>query len=198
MTKIKTIFNIPNLLSIARVTILPIAVIIIKNNSNNYNIISISVLLFMLLTDFFDGFTARKLNLVTSLGKILDPLSDKIVILLITYLLARFRGFPFWAFYIILAREILILTGGVILFKSKNIIPSSNFVGKGATFFISLSILGYIFLSKQYQNISYIFLIIGVSFYFLSFFSYSIRYLRIMDIVPGLKKYKIIKNSRLF
>jgi len=194
----KKIFNISNLLSISRVLVLPLVVPIIKKDYINYNIAVIGILVFMLLTDFLDGFLARKLNIVTSLGKILDPLADKIVIIVITYLITKYRGFPVWAFYIIAGREFFILSGAIILFKKRHILVTSNLIGKVSVFFISCSILGYIFFESKTTAIPFVLLLIGIFLYLISFASYTIRYLRLMEVIPKLMKYKIFKDSRFF
>ncbi len=179
MTKI---FTISNLLSLSRIIILPLVVYVIKNDIYQNNLLIIFFLLFFIATDYFDGYFARKLNQITNLGKILDPLSDKITIIVISYLISRYKAFPIWAFYIILIREIFILLGSTILIKKKNFIPVSNIIGKSSIFFLCLSFLGYLFL-KSNSLIPYTFLIIALTLYIISFILYLLRYLRIMEYI---------------
>ncbi len=170
----KNIINIPNILSLLRILILPLIAHIIKNDTN-ISIFTGLFLLFFIATDFFDGFIARKYNIVTKLGKILDPLADKISIITLSYLIVYYRNFPLWAFYIIVGREILIVIGALSLLKLKNIIPQSNIFGKLATASISSSIIAYILKYK----IGYTLLLIGIFFYIIAFISYIIKFIKL-------------------
>jgi len=161
---------------------LPFVVQIMKTDSYNRNLLTILLLLFFIATDFFDGYLARKLNQISRLGKILDPLADKISIVIVSYLIVQYTSFPLWAFYIILIREGIVLLGSVILIKKKDFIPTSNILGKASIFFLTSSILGY-FLLSSHNLIPYTFLIIGLTLYIISFVLYFLRYLRIMDYV---------------
>ena len=167
------------MLSISRIVLLPFVVLIINKNEYN-NLLIFIFLIFFVATDFFDGFLARKLNQITKLGKILDPVADKICIIVIIYLITKYKGFPNWAFITILIREIFILSGSLILIKKKNIIPGSNILGKAGTLFISISLLGYLFLNKT-NLLAYTLLIIGLTFYILAFLLYIFNYLHFMS-----------------
>lgn len=182
MIKNNNLFTIPNLLSLSRIIILPLVVYIIKNNFFYKNLFIILFLLFFIATDYFDGYLARKLKKTSKLGKILDPLADKICIITISYLITKYKSFPLWAFYIILVREFIVIIGSTILIKKKDFIPISNIIGKASVFFISLSILGYLFLS-EHNLIPYTLLIIGLTLYIISFFLYLLRYLKIMEYI---------------
>ena len=176
------IFTLSNILSLSRIIILPFVVQVIKNDTYKNSLIIIFFLLFFIATDYFDGFLARKLNQITKLGKILDPLYDKIFIIVISYLIARYKSFPMWAVYIILIREILILLGSAILIKKKNFIPVSNIIGKSSVFLLCLSFLGYLFINNR-SLIPYTFLIVGLTLYIISFILYLLRYLKVMEYI---------------
>ncbi|MBU1076464.1 MAG: CDP-alcohol phosphatidyltransferase family protein, partial [Spirochaetes bacterium] len=150
-------------------------------NFNLKNLYIIIFLFFFMVTDFFDGYCARKLNQVSKLGKILDPLADKTCIITISYLIMKYKAFPVWVFYIILVREFIVLLGSIILIQKKNFIPVSNILGKAGVFFISLSMLGYLFLAIEKNLIPYTLLIIGLTFYLISFMIYFLRYLHVME-----------------
>ena len=186
------IFTISNFLSLSRIIILPFFIYFIKNQSYNRSLLFIFFLLFFIATDYLDGFLAKKLNQVTKLGKVLDPVADKISIITISYLISLYRSFPVWAVYIILIRECLILFGSTILIKKKDFIPTSNIIGKASVFLLSLSLLSYLFLNNQ-NLISYTLLIIGLTSYIISFLLYFLRYLKIMEYIQ-----KYIPNNLRF
>ena len=192
----KKILTISNLLSLSRVIILPFVLLVIKNETYNQSFLIFLFLLFFIATDYFDGYLARKLNQVTKIGKILDPIVDKISIISISYMISIYKSFPIWAFYIILVREGMTILGSIILFKKKDFIPSSNILGKASVFILSLSMLGYIFLNNQ-NLISYTLLISGLTLYVISFILYLLTYLKIMEYIQKhiIKIIGLLKNN---
>lgn len=172
-------WTISNILSMSRIVLLPFIAVIIRNDSYKTSPSSLFLLLFFVATDFLDGFLARKLNQITKLGKILDPLADKLCIITVSILIWQYKNFPFWALLFILIREVIILSGGVILLRTRDVIFSSNIAGKFGTFFTSLSLLGYLFLENA-SLLPYTLLVIGFTFYVLAFIFYLLDYLKVM------------------
>ncbi len=137
--------KLPNILSLFRIVLIPIflyVVFIFGFEDGKYLIFCI--LLLSWLTDILDGIAARKLNMITELGKILDPLADKATQVSILFALWIDRLVPGWIFVIIFIKELLLLIGAIYLKKviKTNIIPS-NYWGKSATgvFYISAALL---------------------------------------------------------
>lgn len=192
MRTLNKIFTISNILSMSRIIALPFILYLIKYDIENKNLIIICSLFFLIATDFFDGYLARKLNQISKLGKILDPIADKVCIITASYLITLYKNFPIWAFIIIVIRELIVLAGSLILIKKKNFIPTSNIIGKVSVFILSLSFLGYIFLNQELA--SYTLLIIGLTLYLISFIYYFLRYLRVMEYIQK----HIIKLAHLF
>ena len=89
------------------------------------------------LTDYFDGLIARKFNLKTRLGAILDPLSDKVFYLITLTFLCKNNLIPFWSLSLILFRELIISS---LRNSSKDGLPASIF-GKYKTFFFFISVI---------------------------------------------------------
>ena len=142
-SNIKELFTgcltIPNLLSVIRIALIPVFGVLYYNG----NILWAVVVLFISgLTDFFDGKIARKFNQISALGKVLDPVADKmtqITIAIVLYL--QFRGSSdetikafSWVFLIFLAKEALMVVGGALMiaFGLKPI--AAEMPGKIATF----------------------------------------------------------------
>jgi CDP-diacylglycerol--glycerol-3-phosphate 3-phosphatidyltransferase len=96
-------------------------------------------------TDFLDGYLARKLHQVTDLGKIIDPLADKIGIGIIALCLVIIQDIPLWYFVLVLARDAIIFLGGVYIKQQKRVVPQSNMAGKIAVNIIALALLFSIF-----------------------------------------------------
>jgi cardiolipin synthase len=95
----------------------------------------------MYFSDLLDGYFARKFNQVSELGKIIDPLADKISIITLVLVLLYLGLIPLWFVTIVVLRDLLILSFGIYLHKEKNIRIMSNFAGKAAVFFIGLIVL---------------------------------------------------------
>ena len=100
MRKHKDIINIANFLSFSRI-IACIPLIICFNKMSldpNYKYYSIFIIIYIVLSDVLDGFYARKANVVTDLGKVIDPVADKISFITVLVYLINTFGFPFFYF----------------------------------------------------------------------------------------------------
>jgi len=131
--------NVPNILSTIRIFLVPVFVITYFCDSNSAKLYAAAVYALASATDFLDGYIARKYNLISDLGKILDPLGDKLMTLAVLACITIDHVIPVWAVLIALVKEILMLMGGAVIRKREGgEIPSSNIIGKTSTvvFFI--------------------------------------------------------------
>lgn len=110
------------------------------------------------LTDFLDGFLARSLNQKTDLGRILDPLADKVVILGGFIGLVIHRDFPIVLLMFLFYRDIVILVGGMILLKRFGFVTESNIYGKANTVIVSSTAFLFIILPDWWFTIGLVFL----------------------------------------
>jgi len=168
-------FTISNLLSISRIFLVIPIVLFLKQQTGYGNFFELGLTLLAGLTDFLDGFLARKFNEISDLGKILDPLADKIAILTLTFLLIFLRDFPVWLFGIIIIRDLAILAGGLFIVGKQKVILQSNWYGKFTSGALALTILAYLLNFKS----SYPWLI-GISLIMLalSSVSYALVFIR--------------------
>jgi CDP-diacylglycerol--glycerol-3-phosphate 3-phosphatidyltransferase len=132
--------NLPNILSLTRVALLPFIVLCLKYNQNG---LLFALMFLAVLTDYFDGFFARRLGQVTDSGKILDPLADKICVNTMVVALWLWRGFPLWAVILIVARDLMIVIGGLSVMRRKKAVPVSNWPGKWAVTVLAVAIIFY-------------------------------------------------------
>jgi len=131
-------WNLSNSLSILRIFLaLPVCWAI----WHNYTFLAVSLGIIAMLTDYLDGYFARKLNQVTEAGKILDPLADKIIIISVFIVMTIQELVPLWFTIMVFARDVLILLGGIPLKKRLGYVVSSNQTGKWTVLFISLFIV---------------------------------------------------------
>jgi CDP-diacylglycerol--glycerol-3-phosphate 3-phosphatidyltransferase len=129
------IITASNLLSFLRIFLaIPIFYYIAHDDKS----ILLLIIFIAILTDFLDGYFARKFDEITELGKILDPFADKVCTTAGFVALTLYQGFPLWLTTLIILRDVFILLGSFIILKKEKIITSSNIPGKVTVFFISL------------------------------------------------------------
>ena len=100
--------NLPNLITFSRLLGLPIILFCLHNPTPETRFWAVGIFLIAAATDWLDGYLARKLNQVTDLGKFLDPLVDKLLVLTPLLALIELRQVPVWGVFLILARELAI------------------------------------------------------------------------------------------
>lgn len=122
--------TIPNALSLLRICLIPSIAYFLY--AANYNI-ALALFLLIALSDALDGIVARKLNQVSSLGKMLDPLADKILVIIVLLVLVDLKMAPLLAVMIIIIRDLTIsLYRGIA--ASKSVVVAANLLGKAKTF----------------------------------------------------------------
>lgn len=171
--------NIPNILTIIRILLVPTYLAIFFSDLKQRVVISVGIFILAGITDFLDGYIARKYNLITKLGKVLDPLADKLMMFAVLISLVSIKLIPKWVMIILVGKEILMILGGSILyiFKGNQVLPSNVF-GKIATVFFYVATMVTIFkpktiLSKNLFIITIILNIVAFINYFLIFVSMS-------------------------
>ncbi|RKY86625.1 hypothetical protein DRQ09_05890, partial [candidate division KSB1 bacterium] len=142
--------NISNFLSISRVFIAVLMIVFLVKGYNIWLIFLLGVI--AALTDVFDGYFARKLNQITELGKILDPVADKITIICLVIVLIYLRGFPVWLVILIALRDLILLLGGLLVIGKLKYVISSNIPGKVTANVLALLIASYIIDLKFIQD----------------------------------------------
>ncbi len=149
--------NIPNLITLFRIILIFPIIILLENNLKGYVWFLIII---GSISDYADGFIAKKYNLKTSFGSIIDPLADKIFILILFARLCVNQIIPYWSFSIIIIRELLVTS-----FRNSKEkgMPAIN-IAKCKSFFQFLAIL---LLFYPYNNL--VIFDIGLISYWISF-----------------------------
>jgi len=170
-------FNLPNFLSFIRLLLaIPLYIYLPQLYSLSYSrYIIIGLVFFAFLTDILDGYFARKMNLVTEFGKIIDPLADKILVVLIVVELYLIGEIPSIYLWIIVLRDVIIFSGGFALSKKIGRVLPSNLLGKITVFLICLYILS-ILIGLDATNFFYrFFFYISIISSFASIIAYALR-----------------------
>ena len=126
--------KIPNILSTLRILAAP-AIVIVYCLGGKYARCYVAIIyIAAFLTDVLDGFIARRFDAISNLGRILDPIGDKLMMLCIMGCLAADNRLPWWAFVLLAIKELLMILGGAFIHKLfKYDMPPSVFAGKVAT-----------------------------------------------------------------
>ena len=128
--------NIPNILSVFRIALIPFTGFFLCNDR-----LVLGVILFAVAcaTDILDGYIARKFNQITDLGRLLDPIADKGMQLTVFVCMAVKSYMPWVGVAVIVLKEILMVGGSASLYK-KNVIVQANWYGKISTVITSLCV----------------------------------------------------------
>ncbi len=100
--------NWPNRLTIARVALVPVVVILLQFDAPLCHALALAAFIIAALTDWLDGYIARKYHIVTNLGKFLDPVADKLLVLSTMIALSGLGRFPAWVCVVVLFRELMV------------------------------------------------------------------------------------------
>ena len=122
--------SIPNLLSLSRLVILPFIVYFIAQSTKKGDLIAFALIMLSGLTDFLDGYYARKFHQHSQVGKILDPIMDKINVGVIMLFLAAYNDLPYWYVFSVIGRDVVIMLASFRLVAKLRFVSPSNYLGK--------------------------------------------------------------------
>jgi CDP-diacylglycerol--glycerol-3-phosphate 3-phosphatidyltransferase len=172
----KEIFTISNAISLLRLLlVIPLWFLLEDYQSQTIRYYLFVLLLFVASTDILDGYLARKLNQVTEVGKIIDPLADKTamaVIVIKLYLLGNISDFYFFS---IILRDLLIFIGGIYVTRKIGKVLPSNRLGKITVLNIGIVILFIVIGLSKDSSIFQMFYYSSVVLIFSSLLAYLIR-----------------------
>lgn len=138
------VLTLPNILSLLRLLMIPLIVLMMINVNDALFPYLLATYIIAVFLDFLDGFIARRFSQESEVGRIIDPLADKALVLSILVTLTIRFGFPLWLAAFIILRDILILWASVLLYKKKRIVKPSLVVGKFTFGLLSLLIFTFI------------------------------------------------------
>jgi cardiolipin synthase len=169
------VVNIPNLLSFLRIALVPVFLWFLLDE---FFIAAILILALAGLTDFLDGFIARKLNQTTKLGKLLDPVADRLYIFATLLALSATGYVPWWLAGLVILRDLLMLVSLPVLASVGYRSLPVHYLGKASTFALLYSfpllLMGKIFTEAAFiiTPIAWAFALWGVVLYWWSGFVY--------------------------
>jgi cardiolipin synthase (CMP-forming) len=169
------VFNVPNFLSFLRIALVPVFLWFLLEEMF---VSAITVLAIAGLTDFLDGYLARKLNQTTKLGKMLDPVADRLYIFATLLALSATGYVPWWLAVLVILRDVLMLISLPILASVGHRSLPVHYLGKASTFALlyafPLLLMGKIFTEAAFiiTPAAWAFALWGVALYWWSGFVY--------------------------
>ncbi len=193
----RVIWNLPNALTILRILAIPIIVLLLFYPGKIASFFASIIFLFAAITDGLDGYIARRRNIVTTLGKFLDPMADKLLVITSLIMLIHLGRVPAWIVAIIAGREIAI-TGLRAIAINEGIVISASQLGKYKTLLQVIAtttlICHYSYYSIDLHNVGMIFLWAALVLTVWSGLDYFRGFFRKWGEIPGVvdKKRKMV------
>lgn len=173
----KDIFSIPNLLSLFRLLLIPVYATLYLNATQRYQYLLAGVILAVsCLTDMIDGKIARKYNMITTLGKILDPLADKLTQLTLTICLSLKYPVLYPVLGLFVMKELFQLVLGVVFLRKGKMLPGALMAGKVCTTILFVSLIALVLMPNIPPVAVKAIAVIDALFLMISFVSYAMAY----------------------
>lgn len=121
-----TNLNLPNLLTLSRIFLIPVFVFLFSTPSPIRSMSAAAVFVLAALTDALDGYVARRRGQITNLGKLLDPVADKLLVAAGLIMLVQFQRVSVWLVIVIIAREIIVTGARAVAAKEGFVLPADT------------------------------------------------------------------------
>lgn len=177
----KDVFTIPNILSLFRLALIPVYISIYLNATDHRQLyIAGGILIVSCLTDAIDGRIARQYNMISTLGKILDPLADKITQLTLTFCLCLKYPHLIPVLILLILKELFQLTAGILQLRNGKMLSGALPAGKICTAILFVSLITFVlfpalpdFMISSIAALDTVFLLISFICYVIAYWSNS-------------------------
>ncbi|MGN0472463.1 MAG: CDP-diacylglycerol--glycerol-3-phosphate 3-phosphatidyltransferase [Lachnospiraceae bacterium] len=173
--------NLPNKLTMFRVIlILPFCFFLMTDFCGEASKwIALGIFIVASLTDLLDGKIARKYNLVTTFGKFMDPLADKLLVSAAMIALIELKRIPAWVVIVIISRE-FIISGFRLIAAQKNVVIAAGYIGKFKTTFQMIMICLMIADIEEIRVVTLVVMYVALALTIISLMDYLIRNRKVM------------------
>jgi cardiolipin synthase (CMP-forming) len=176
--KMRVVLTVPNLLTLIRFLGIPVLVYLIFKG-DEYHLAAFILFGLIWGTDFLDGYIARRFNQISEFGKLFDPFVDKLFQLAIALAMYRVGKLPFWVPLFIFIREMIMIVGGLVIYRRQDVVVFAKWYGKVATFLFIVAFSTLFFLKTgQAELAGYIF-ILPVAWSLVAYICYGIAFFRL-------------------
>lgn len=181
MNERREIFNLPNSITIARISVVPFLFLLLASPGPFWSLVLAALFVLAAITDFADGFIARKYNMITTMGKFLDPLADKLIVNSAMILMIPIGRIDAWIVVIMIMRD-LIVDGIRSISSSEGIYIQASILGKQKTlaqiFAVTALMIHYPFLGIDAHFVGTIILYVAFLLTIYSGMDYFIKFYR--------------------
>lgn len=132
--------TLPNILTCVRVLLIPVFMVLAYQNNLPCDMAALIVYVAACLTDYVDGYLARKNNQVTNFGKFMDPVADKLLVMAALLIFVEDGTIPAWAVAIILGREFIVSALRMVA-ASEGLVIAANMWGKAKTMITMITLI---------------------------------------------------------
>jgi cardiolipin synthase (CMP-forming) len=187
------IATIPNLLSLIRILMIPVFVLLLLNEGTE--LAGLLLLGAVVSTDWVDGYIARHTGQVSNLGKVLDPVADRLAIAAALVALVVRDAVPLWAALLVLVRDALVLVAGAVVLVRYRVRLDVRWIGKVATFDLmwGIPMIAWgnfeLFLHRPVEIAGWVLYGIGIVLYYAAAVLYAI------DLVRGVRQARAGEGS---
>lgn len=189
----KDILTIPNMLSLFRLLLIPVYVVIYLNATEPVHYyIAGGILTVSCLTDMIDGQIARHFNMISTVGKVLDPLADKLTQFTLTICLAVRHPVLWIMVGLIFVKELFQLIAGIVVFRRGQMLKGALMSGKICTTILFVSLIMMVLTPEPYLTDKFVFIvtIVDVAFLLFAFGDYAWTYFTHTSMIEDLDQKK--------
>ena len=174
----KDLWKIPNILCYIRFLLIPVFVVTYIRADEPKQYIQAAAIVFLSgLTDFLDGFIARKFDMVTELGKIIDPLADKLMQASLIFILVVKIKWMFLLLILFVVMQLFLLVAGLVMLKKGTKLNGAKWFGKVSTTVFYATMLVLVALPSLRIGITNVLMMVCGAFLLLSFLMYIKEYI---------------------
>lgn len=174
------IFTWSNLISLSRVLVTIPIIYLHYENQKEINPLITGLIIYGAVSDYLDGLVARLRNEISELGKILDPIADKIMAFLLFFYTVALGWIPIWFFVIGVVRDVLIMMGSGYIKHKRGKVAMSTMSGKVSVNILALYWIG-VFFFRELTQVHTVLMVVSLIVMVVSFVDYFYRYKKILD-----------------
>jgi CDP-diacylglycerol--glycerol-3-phosphate 3-phosphatidyltransferase len=148
--------NLPNVLTMSRIVFAFVLIFLLEEATPTGNILAAIVFAIASITDFYDGYLAKKRGMISDFGKIMDPIADKVLLLSTFGVLAHLGMIAWWMFIVIAIREVLVTVSRILAMRQGQVIAAER-SGKIKTVIQIIAVSGFLLylVAQQSEICSY-------------------------------------------
>jgi cardiolipin synthase (CMP-forming) len=185
----KDLWSIPNILCYIRFLLIPVFVVTYIKAEEPKQYIQAAIIVFLSgLTDLLDGFIARKFNMITDLGKLIDPLADKLTQASLIFVLIVKIKWMFLLLILFVVMQLFLLIAGIVMLKKGTKLNGAKWFGKVSTTVFYATMLVLVAIPTLSTGVTNILMVVCGAFLLLSFLMYINEYIRMYHSLKSKKE----------